>query len=112
MPVAFQRGDLLLATLVFSNQTGAKRRPVLVLHDYGDNDLLVIPITSQGARSDYDVPLSDWRGAGLRLPSVARTNKPATLEKGVVDQHLGRITDFDWTAVEATLQKVFKEIVP
>ena len=69
---AHTQGEVLLAWLVFSDGQGAKRRPVLVVHDFGDDDLLVAPITSQAARVCADVGLSDWQGAGLKLPSVVR----------------------------------------
>jgi hypothetical protein len=58
-------GEALLAWLVFSDGQGAKRRPVLVVHDFGDDDLLVAPITSQPARVAADVTLSDWQGRGI-----------------------------------------------
>ena len=65
---AHTQGEVLLAWLVFSDGQGAKRRPVLVVNDFGDDDLLVAPITSQAARVCADVGLSDWQGAGLKLP--------------------------------------------
>ena len=37
----YSQGDILLAALVFSNQAGLKRRPVMVVYDSGDVDLLV-----------------------------------------------------------------------
>jgi hypothetical protein len=53
MPAHFQ-GEAHLAWLVFSDGQGSKRRPVLVLHDFGDDDLLVAPVTSQRARIATD----------------------------------------------------------
>src|ERR1035437_6438858 len=53
---------------VFSDGQGAKRRPVLVVHDFGDDDLLVVPITSQRACVVTDLILLDWKSAGLKLP--------------------------------------------
>jgi hypothetical protein len=43
---AYSRGDVLFAWLVFSDGQGTKRRPVLVVQDFGDDDLLVVPVTS------------------------------------------------------------------
>ena len=42
----FAFGDLLLALLIFSDGQGSKKRPVLVVYDFGDADLLVVPVTS------------------------------------------------------------------
>ena len=69
------QGEVLLAWLVFSDGQGAKRRPVLVVQDFGDDDLLVVPITSQRARTATDLLLADWQGAGLKLPSTVRSEK-------------------------------------
>jgi hypothetical protein len=61
---AHNQGEVLLAWLVFSDGQGAKRRPVLVVHDFGDDDLLVVPITSQRARVVTDLIPLDWKSAG------------------------------------------------
>ena len=73
-------GDVLLSFLVFSDGQGRKRRPVLVVHDFGDVDVLVVPVTSHPARVQTDVVLLDWRGAGLMLRSTVRAEKRATIE--------------------------------
>jgi hypothetical protein len=44
--MSFSPGDILLVPVVFSDRTGQKRRPVVVVHDSGDADLLVAPVTS------------------------------------------------------------------
>ena len=52
-PVHVQ-GDVLLAWLVFSDGQGTKRRPVLVVQDFGDDDLLVALITTERKKSWRD----------------------------------------------------------
>lgn len=111
MSARFQRGDLLLATMTFSSQTGSKLRPVLVLRDAGDEDLLILPVTSQRPRVRYDVSLTDWRGSGLKLPSVVRVEKLATVEKSAVIRRLGSVSGPDWSSVESSLQTLFAEIL-
>ena len=80
---------MLLSFLVFSDGQGRKRRPVLVVHDFGDVDVLVVPVTSHPARVQTDVVLLDWRGAGLMLRSTVRAEKLATIEKSCVARKLG-----------------------
>ena len=53
------QGEVLLAFLVFSDGLGSKRRPLLVVHDFGDADLLVLPITSHSPRSETELVLRD-----------------------------------------------------
>ena len=83
------QGDVLLAWLMFSDGQGTKRRPVLVVQDFRDDDLLVVPITSQPARVTVDVVLSDWQRAGLKLASTVRVERLATIEKSCVARKLG-----------------------
>ena len=109
---AHTQGEVLLAWLVFSDGQGAKRRPVLVVHDFGDDDLLVVPITSQAARVSADVVLSNWQGAGLKLPSVVRLEKLATISKSCVARKLGQLSADELARVKETLATVFKQILP
>lgn len=110
MAAHFQ-GEVLLAWLVFSDGQGAKRRPVLVAHDFGDDDLLVVPITSQQARTAADLVLSDWQRAGLKLPSVVRVEKLATISKSCVARKLGQLPANEMVRVKETLAAVFKQIL-
>jgi len=111
MAATFQRGDVLLVTLAYSSGMGVKKRPVVVLRDVGDADILVAPITSQASRVRYDVTLADWGQEELKLPSVVWTEKLATVEKAAVIRRLGRLSLQDWNAVEANLTVVFQEII-
>ena len=108
----FTRGEILLAWLVFSDGRGTKRRPVLALHDFGDDDLLVVPITSHPARTATDAILSDWRGAGLRLPSTVGVTKLATIAKSCIARKLGKLPPRDLVQVMETAASVFKESLP
>ena len=105
------QGEVLLAWLVFSDGQGNKRRPVLMVHDFGDDDLLVVPITSQPARGKADVVLSEWRQAGLKLPSTVRAEKLATIEKSCVARKLGALLPGDSARVKQTLAAVFQQVL-
>lgn len=102
---------MLLAGLVFSDGQGAKRRPVLVLHDFGDDDLLVVPITSQHARVQTDLILPNWKNAGLKLPSIVRVEKLATIAKSSVVRKLGAISPPESDRVKETLDIIFQQIL-
>ncbi len=71
----------------------------------GDDDLLVVPVTGQAVRVAYDVILRDWKAAGLRLPSVARLEKLATIERTTVLRSLGRTSAEDWAQVKEKLTR-------
>lgn len=111
MSTRYAAGEVLLASLFFTTQLGLKKRPVLVMHDGGDNDLLVAPVTSQSGRSVDDIRLHDWKQAGLRLPSIARLNKLATIEKSTVVRSLGMVTIGDRSRLKAALEQVFRVVL-
>ena len=108
MPYFF--GDVLLVPLPFSDGTDVKRRPILVVFDAGDADLLVVPITSHAARSAEDARLEEWQAAGLRLPSAARMAKFATVAKTTVLRRLGRLSESDRAQARQRLRSFFERL--
>src|SRR5437870_8059669 len=111
MPERYCPGETLLAALTFTSQAGSKKRPVIAIRDVGDDDLLVAPVSGQAARVTYDVTLADWQKAGLRLPSVVRVEKLATIEKSTVLRRLGKATTNDWAAVKQSMKRLCEEIL-
>ena len=109
--MSFSPGDVLLVPVVFSDGSGHKKRPVIIVHDSGDADLLVAPVTSRAARSARDVPVVDWQRTGLRLPSIVRLEKLATVEKSTVAREMGRLTPDDWEKVKTVLKQFFADIL-
>jgi mRNA interferase MazF len=102
MPI-YSFGEVLLLCFPFSDAASVKRRPALVLLDTEDNDLLVARITGKLAQTQFDVELQEWQQAGLRLPSVVRLHKLATLEKRLVERSFGSLSEADLQQVQATL---------
>ena len=111
MSARYSAGDILLASMVFSTQTGTKNRPVLVVYDIGDDDLVVAPVTSHAGRSAQDIFLNDWQQAGLRLASVARLDKLATIEKSTVVRRLGHVTADDRSRLKGALKQWFQSVL-
>jgi mRNA-degrading endonuclease toxin of MazEF toxin-antitoxin module len=103
-------GDVLLARLPFPDGEGFKTRPILVLTETDDHDMLVVPITSHPVRGDFDIPLRDWGEAGLRLPSTARISKVGTIARATAIRNLGQLTSRDRADVEATVRRFFAAI--
>ena len=100
-------GDVVLLTFPFTDESGAKRRPALVLLDTGDEDAVVARITGQSYATRFDVRIAEWQRAGLLLPSVVRVHKVATIDKRLIEQQLGRLTDGDWERVSATARELW-----
>ena len=86
-----ETGSIALLRFPFTDGLGCKRRPVLILRDFEDGDMLVCRITSKIYESKYDIFLDDWLKFGLKLPSVVRVHKMATLEINMVETIMGQI---------------------
>lgn len=106
----YQSVEVLLLALPFANTTTSKLRPVLVLLDTGDNDLVVARITSKLIQTFFDVEIINWQFAGLLRESVVRLHKVNTVEKSLVNRSLGTLSPSDWTTVCAKIQQIWSAI--
>ena len=88
-----ETGAILLLKFPFADSVNCKRRPALVIKDLEDGDVLVCRITSKIYKSKYDIYLDDWLKFGLKLPSVVRVHKMATLEKDMIEIIMGQIDE-------------------
>jgi len=102
-----ETGNIVLLKFPFTDSIGFKRRPALVLKDFEDGDLLVCRITSKIYKSKYDIYLDDWLEFGLKLPSVVRVHKMATLEKDIVETIMGKIDDTVLSKVKSLCVSIF-----
>lgn len=87
------KGDILLIVFPFTDLSGTSLRPAVVLVETL-HDITVCFITSQlHWREDTDVFLTPSPTNGLRMPSLIRTSKIATLEKSLAKGLLGRLDE-------------------
>jgi mRNA interferase MazF len=78
-------GDLVLLKFPFSDLKFYKKRSALILHEFSDGDIIVCRVTSQIYQKNYDIFIDSWERFGLKLPSVVRVHKIATLQKDMVE---------------------------
>lgn len=90
-----QLGDVVLLRMEFHQIAGAKIRPAIVLLDTGDDDFVAAPVTSRGRISEYDLPIQDWKDAGLNVPSFIRVHKLTVRPKSGIARQLGSLTKRD-----------------
>ncbi|WP_425393039.1 type II toxin-antitoxin system PemK/MazF family toxin [Ekhidna sp.] len=95
-------GTIVLLKFPFSDLKKSKKRPALVILDAGDGDILVARITSKEYHSHFDVVLDNWETYNLKLPSVVRLHKLATLNVGMVDSILGKLDKKDFNKVRSS----------
>jgi mRNA interferase MazF len=86
-------GNVVLLNFPFTDGKTFKRRPALIINDFNDGDIIVCRITSQIYKTKKDIYIENWVKSGLKLPSVIRVHKLATLEKNMVEIVMGEIDD-------------------
>jgi mRNA interferase MazF len=101
-------GDIVLLNFPFTDEQTSKRRPALVIQDCNDGDIIVCRITSKIYDSDKDVFIDNWEKTGLKLPSVIRVHKIATLEKGMVELIMGKIDESLKEKVKGIIAKLIE----
>ncbi len=102
-------GDIILIKFPFTDVSGAKKRPALVLHDTDDNDIIICRITSQIKESRFDIEITDQKAAGLKLPSIIRLHKIVTIEKTLVDKKMGALSETDAKSVESLIKDIISK---
>lgn len=102
------KGDIVLITFPFTDLSGSKLRPAVVL--VGTNlDLTACFITTQiGWQEATDVVLTPTATNGLRKPSLIRTSKIATLDRALAKGLLGRLSAQEIHDLNAKLKLLFQ----
>lgn len=92
-------GDIVLTRFPFTDLSGDKRRPALVVsRDNGRRDDLILCFITSVPRTGPDLaPLAPLPGTGLKVLSVVRFDKIATLDRAVIAGRLGQ-APADWLA--------------
>jgi mRNA interferase MazF len=107
----FSFGDVVLVPFPFTDQSGTKKRPAVVVSSRRYNrqrrDVVIMAITSQ-MRTPLafgEAMVADWQGAGLLKESVL---KPvfATIEQGLVLRVMGRLSANDGKTMREVLADV------
>ncbi|HVN84544.1 MAG TPA: type II toxin-antitoxin system PemK/MazF family toxin [Candidatus Binatia bacterium] len=106
------RGDVIVVNVPYSNHSGLKPRPALVVSPAAFHrrlpDVIVCPISSQPRYHRHpgpgDHPLGAWQGVGLRYPSTVRVSKLLAVDKQIIKRVLGTVPPADLAGVDAALR--------
>jgi mRNA interferase MazF len=102
------KGDIVLVPFPFTDLSGLKNRPALILVD-GESDITVSFITTQLKwQEDFDVKIEPSSTNGLKRTSLIRLSKLATIDKDLVIGKLGNLLPDELTNVDKNLSKIFK----
>lgn len=103
-----KKGDIVLVPFPFTDLSGQKVRPAVVLHTAHGEDCIVAFISSQQkSPTVFDILLSPSAQNGLKVASLLKVNKIATLEKDIVVGKLGTLETASLERVSVLLKKLF-----
>lgn len=109
------RGDVIIVDFPFSDRTGSKVRPALIVQADEFNARLSVTIialiTSSRVRFvgaatqlPIDISTSEGRATGLRLPSAVQCENLVTVDQSFVLRTIGRLPDTLMTRIDECLK--------
>ncbi|MDD5147857.1 MAG: type II toxin-antitoxin system PemK/MazF family toxin [Candidatus ainarchaeum sp.] len=111
--LSFEQGGLVIATLLFAEQIGAKRRPALVISNSEFNkksdDLILLKITSQAKKTQFDVALAqkDLERGELKTESQIMVDNPVTTYKQLIEHNIGKISGQKLKEVKQKIKELY-----
>jgi mRNA interferase MazF len=108
--IEFSRGDVVLINFIYSDESGVKLRPAVIVssngYHQGRKEAVIAAITSQIDRLFVgDHLIGDWKKAGLLFPSVA-TGIIRTIKQEMVSRKLGSMPVTDMQAINENLHSI------
>jgi len=106
----FVVGQVVVVAFPFSNLSGQKRRPALVLAEVEFGDLILCQITSRSysSKSAVEIDSGAFDRGGLPVASFARPDKLFTAEATIIEKAVGELSD---SAMNVMLTRV-RELFP
>ena len=111
MTMAYSFGDVVLVPFPFTNQSGTKRRPAVIISSSNYNtrrhDVVIMAITSQIRTTPGfgEAQITDWQSAGLIKPSIL---KPVftTIEQNLILRSMGTLSPSDLQTLRGLIPQV------
>ena len=109
-----EQRDLLIVPFPFSDQSGRKVRPVVVIsHDSFNSyseDVIVIGVTSNIKKERYALPLTnaDLNEGNLFTGCMIKVENILRLEKGLIIKKIGKINEDKLNEIFEILDKIIR----
>ena len=108
------QGDLLLVPFPFSDQSGRKVRPVIIISNDKFNsrseDIIVVGVTSNISRDYYSPSLrnDDLEEGKLFTPCCIKVENILKLEKSLIIKKIGKIKQSKIKEIVSVIEKIIK----
>jgi mRNA interferase MazF len=112
---SYKRGDVVLVPFPFTDLTGSKQRPAVVVSPDSFNasrpDVVLVAITSrvpaQLADDEIAIPASELGLSGLPKPSVVKAGKIVTIHQGLIRKKIGTMPAATLGRILDSVRKLF-----
>jgi mRNA interferase MazF len=103
-----KKGDIILVPFPFTDLSGSKLRPALVLVEQGEDvtAAFISTILKERFKSDYFVPMNEKNC--LKKDSLIKLNKLATLSHDLIKGKIGELSADDLREIDKRLMILFK----
>ena len=104
------KGKLVLVPFPFTDLSGQKIRPALILHDSKGGEDCVVAFVSgvkQKKVGLFDIAVTATPGNGLKQNSVIKLNKIATLQKKIILGEIGTLEPVILASINKKLKILF-----
>ena len=102
---SYSKNEVILVRYPFSNLSGAKVRPAIVVNaPHVSQDIVIVPLTSKvSSLLSGEFVLADWKAAGLNVPSAAERGL-YTVHQGLAIKSVGKLSAADASKPEGSLR--------
>lgn len=102
---SYSKNEVILIRYPFSNLSGSKVRPAVVVNaPHVSQDIVIVPLTSKVSPLLLgEFVLADWKAAGLNVPSAVKRGL-YTVHQGLAIKSVGRLSAADAGSLENSLR--------
>ncbi|MBI2139387.1 type II toxin-antitoxin system PemK/MazF family toxin [Candidatus Woesearchaeota archaeon] len=106
----FVKGEVVVLPFPFSDLSGSKKRPALIIAALTGDDVVLCQITSEARTDEYSVVLndSDFKAGRLQVESRIRPNRIFTAEKSIISYKIGSLKESKIEDVDHKLKLIFE----
>ena len=103
--LSYSTPEVVLVRYPFSDLTGAKVRPAVVVSaSHVSQDLFIVPLTSKtGGLLAGEFVLNEWKKAGLNIETAVKRGI-YTVKETLVSKRVGKLEDADAKRLEKSLR--------
>lgn len=103
-----KKGDIILIPFPFTDLSGNKNRPAIVLIDSTEDVTVCFFTTRLKWQTEFDISVNPSKENGLKKISLIRLNKIATIDKDLIIGRLGSLEHHYIELLDKNLIRIFK----